>query len=406
MEKSILKYVKNFSYDDVKKISLIKNNVTAKMLNNLWISNNLTKHLLREKKINETLEKYNNDLHNLLNNKKYLSEKAYWYIKDKINHKLIYNTIVKNREIQIIFYLKDKKEIKNYEKKMIKILHILFFLSNYATNDCATKLKIHCILTDHKKVMPCNNDIILNKEHVNSAFTTSCVNNGDIVLYRKEEWFKILIHELFHILGLDFSAYYKDIYSSKLREKLNINSTYLIYETYSEFWATIINTIYYTYFVIYEGISLEKINFKKFNEINSNNINIEITYSLMQVSKILYHMNITFEELWSNETHNKILREEKYKEDTNVLAYYILKTNLLLHYGEMFEWCLLNNRNLLYFTENSKNIYSFVEKIIELSVNKKTQKKLKYGLFILFKIRKEKNKELLKTNRMTLLENE
>ena len=41
MEKSIFKYVKNFSYNDVKKIRLIKNNVTMKMLNNLWISNNL-----------------------------------------------------------------------------------------------------------------------------------------------------------------------------------------------------------------------------------------------------------------------------------------------------------------------------------------------------------------------------
>jgi hypothetical protein len=401
MEKQILKYVKNYSYDDN-----VKKKVIMEMLHNLSLSDKLTKQLLRENKIHKKLEKNENNLSELLTNKKYISDKAFWIIKNKIGYKLIYDTIIGNREIQVIFYLKRKEEIKKYEIKIEKILHVLFFLSTYAKNNCAKNLKIHCILTNLKKVIPETKLEILNKENVNSALTTSCVISGDIILYRKEEWFKVLIHELFHILGLDFSEYYKDIYSAKLREILNIHSDYLIYETYNEFWATIINTLYYTYFAIYDGKALDKINLNKFYEINSININIEITYSLMQVSKILFHMNMNYEHLWSNKNDDKMKRQILYKEDTNVLAYYILKTNLLLHYGEMFEWCLLNNKNLLYFTEDYKKIYSFVDKLISLSLNKKTQYELKYGLYIYITLSKGKNKEIVKTNRMTILNNE
>ena len=82
-------------------------------------------------------------------------------------------------------------------------------------------------MTNLRKQLPSNMLDVLDVEHVNSAVTTSCTTSGSLVIYREEEWFKVLIHELFHVMGLDFSATHSDIYTSKLREYLNVDSDFL-----------------------------------------------------------------------------------------------------------------------------------------------------------------------------------
>ena len=62
-----------------------------------------------------------------------------------------------------------------------------------------------------------------------------------IVIYRDEEWFKVLIHELFHNLDLDFSTMNISKIRQKLLYKFEIKSKYNIYETYCEIWARILN---------------------------------------------------------------------------------------------------------------------------------------------------------------------
>ena len=61
-------------------------------------------------------------------------------------------------------------------------------------------------MTPFKKKLPENDYEILSPTHCNSAVTTSCIRNGEICIYRKEEFLKVLIHESFHIFGLDFSG--------------------------------------------------------------------------------------------------------------------------------------------------------------------------------------------------------
>ena len=58
---------------------------------------------------------------------------------------------------------------------------------------------------------------VLEPININGGVSNVCVKNSlsEIVIFRREEWFKVLIHETFHNYGLDFS----DLIINSLRFK-------------------------------------------------------------------------------------------------------------------------------------------------------------------------------------------
>ena len=73
--------------------------------------------------------------------------------------------------------------------------------------------------------------------YVNSGFTDGTF----ITLYRTEENLKVLIHELFHSLCLDFSSVKYEDLRTKMKGIFDVKSEFEISESYSEYWATILN---------------------------------------------------------------------------------------------------------------------------------------------------------------------
>ncbi len=68
-------------------------------------------------------------------------------------------------------------------------------------------------------------------ENVNSGFTYACSPESEICVYRKEEWFKVFIHETIHSFSLDATSYSTvDILGHR---------AVLLNETYCEMWAEI-----------------------------------------------------------------------------------------------------------------------------------------------------------------------
>ena len=163
-----------------------------------------------------------------------------------------------------------------------------------------------------------------------------------IVIYRYEEWYKVLIHELFHALDLDFSSMSFPSTKEKMKNYFNINSNYNLYETYCESWARILNVAVFSF--------LKNINNKNnylldFNE----NIKLESRFSLYQCNKILEKTLI-----------------EKRKERTNVFAYYVLTAVIMLNRDNFIKWCKENNNNnVLDFTKDKEHIDKFLNFIIE-----------------------------------------
>ena len=63
------------------------------------------------------------------------------------------------------------------------------------------------ILLHLSKSLPDTNTSTLGPDNVNTAFTLACSPNSEMVIFRREEWKKVFIHETFHTYGLDFSSH-------------------------------------------------------------------------------------------------------------------------------------------------------------------------------------------------------
>ena len=72
-------------------------------------------------------------------------------------------------------------------------------------------------------------------------------------------------------------------------------------------------------------------------------------------------MGLTYKDLYSNKHENKLLRENLYKEKTNVLSYYVIKTVMMNNYPAFLEWCDKNNYSLFAFKKTIANQRNFCE---------------------------------------------
>ena len=232
----------------------------------------------------------------------------------------------------------------------------LYMAYNFKTKNCADKLSIYIYLTPFKKMLPQGTYRTLDSEHVNTAVTTSCTKNGEVVVYRQEEWFKVFIHETFHILGLDFSSMHSERLSTRLKKLFPVESDMLVYEAYTEMWAEVLNCMFYSF----KLIDVKK-DFEQFNMYFEFCCELERLFSTMQVIKILNYMGLTYKTLYEKDSRSTILRESLYKEKTNVFPYYILKLILMFNYKQFILWCKTNNETLLKFNETHTSLNSFFE---------------------------------------------
>ena len=196
----------------------------------------------------------------------------------------------------------------------------LYILNIYSSRECANTLTIYFYFTSLEKSLPNSNIHILDEINVNTAFTTTCPKDSEIVVFRKEEWFKVFIHETFHNFGLDFSAMNNNEINNCILNIFKVESLVNSYEAYTEFWAEIINASFCSFHSIK--------NKNDVNEFLSNTefyINFERTYSFFQLVKTLDFMGLSYSDMYSKSKHSIILRENLYKENTNVLSYYIIK---------------------------------------------------------------------------------
>ena len=412
MEKKFIQYVSDYSDLDLKYEGSIRKRVYKELYKNFVKSSRASKHLMRDGEIKRHLtDFYYSDLTYDIFNSDFINNEIRTYIETFVRYRINYSFKIYNREFNVHFYIKndEKETIETCDIRFNYIVHLLFFLSTYAPKGCSKNLEIHYCPTDFNKYIPIDSIDVLDVKHVNSAFSSGCNQSSTIIIFREEEWFKVLIHELFHSLGLDFSSIHSILYTKKLSELLKIKSDYNIYEAYCEFWAMNINILFYTYHVLYKDIRFKDISFDDFYEKILVNLNIEKTFALVQVNKILMYMNLRYNMIIKNDEHNVMTRRMLYRENTNVLSYYILKTVLLVNDVQFYEWIIIHNKNLLAFKQDPHNIIHFVNFLIEHMGNDKMVYLVTKADNILGRLLKQCNKhiyyqDLSKTMRMTLLQ--
>mgnify|MGYP001349097855 CR=1 FL=1 len=336
------------------------------MFNNIRISYKNIEHLKKNKDYYEPhLEEITSSKKNLpkpsfFNSTHFLQDEIRRYVVEHTKKFLVYKCKMNSRTIYIYFTLFEEDELfGKYDNYVSLMLTWLDFASKYETKKCAETLSIYIYPTPFKKKLPEHANIVMGTEHINSAVTTSCTKNGEVVVFREEEWFKVFIHETFHILGLDFSAMGSDRISTRVKKLFKIESEMLVFETYAEFWAEIINCMFYSF-----NILQDKKDFKEFNVLFEYCVGFECIFSAFQVMKILNFMGMSYENLYSEDAKSILMRKYLYKEKTNVFAYYVLKLIVMFNFKEFIVWCKKHNKTLIKFNETNdtlNSLYDFIE---------------------------------------------
>jgi hypothetical protein len=166
---------------------------------------------------------------------------------------LSYTFSLFGREITVHFIVEDpsaEHQIEIYNEYVEKILVWLYIINEYSSKKCSKRLVLYIYFTSLKKLLPSNDINILNQNNVNTAFTYTCPVDSEIVIFRKEEWFKVLMHESFHNFALDFSDMNTEECTNHILSIFKVKSEVNLFEAYTEFWAEIMNAAFCSFYLI------------------------------------------------------------------------------------------------------------------------------------------------------------
>lgn len=359
IKKTVITENMNNNIMNILKKYISKMNIT---FNNKKLSNNIfnsIKNAYQEsKKININhydMKKFTDKT--ALTSNQFLDKK----IIERINNELdyVYNIqfIYKNINFYINIYFKNHISVKEYVNYIKLIICICL---NDVVNVSKEKFVFDLYLTECKKVIeePFFNEV--NPLHINSGY--SLFNeNMTICIYRKEEWLKVFIHECFHAFNMDFheeNINFKKLFSNVF----HINSDFLLFESFVEFWARILNCAIFSYNI------KKNINIDDFYTIFSLNLNIERIHSILQGSKLLNMFELTYENIINPATSEIV--KKIYKENTNAFCYYVITGILMNYFDETLQWFNVENNKLYSFNKDENQVIIFCHYIILKSKQK------------------------------------
>ena len=250
-------------------------------------------------------------------------------------------------------YISHMPNVAKYMKKIYLWFH---FIDMYASPKCSLTVNAYINLTPFTKRIPKDGSPI-GQVNANTAFTTFCSSNTDIHVYRLEEWFKVLIHESFHSLGLEFSPFINADTNRQILEMFPVKSSVNLGESYAEIWAEIINCVIASYLSVRDKEDHMRM-LDKLDEL----LAIETKFSLFQCAKVLRHNHMKYSDFFSGS--GVTLRG--YSENTNVLSYYVIKSILMYNKNAFIGWCISNNKNPLDFRKTPTGVNRYCSLIREL----------------------------------------
>ena len=299
----------------------------------------------------------------LLNDNKYLPADIGAYIKREEKYQISYTCQVAKKTVRVHFALFTEAEQKIARikyMKQVKMMYIwLHVCASFAGNKmCAKEIDVYIYPTPFNKVLPATKKEPLGVANVNTAVTLACAPDGEIVVFREEEWFKVFIHETFHAYGLDFASGaqpYVSILKAALGGIFPIKCEFEATEAYTETWARIMNCLLVSFFALEDKADLET--FFLYSEFC---LRLERMFTLYQCNKVLKFMGLEYKEIYDRGEISKS-KQHMYKEETHVFSYYILTGIFMNNYSGFIDWCSANNSPLLQFSCTAEKFKSLVE---------------------------------------------
>ena len=297
----------------------------------------------------------------------------------------------------------------NTENMSLKKKYTHLFISRsifmmLISNSCNTS-HVTCWMSNIKKKIPKYKlkkkyGISIGIKEVNTG-ATFLGNCKTIILWRKEELLKVLIHEMLHCLDLDFHNFPFSL-KKKLKKYMNIdkNTDIKIFEAYVETWATILN-------IIISSIDINKENYKKIINDIYLFTNYEICFSCFQTAKILLFYGFDKFQDFFNSNSNFMKKDAKIKQNSSIISYFIIRSALLFSLKDFIIFCKKNNIvnrgkfSFLKFNNSNKCFEIFYDLIIKSLENKEYQN---YINKIMIKMKKSENTFPYSSLRMTCVE--
>lgn len=248
--------------------------------------------------------------------------------------------------------------------KIVKIMFASLLLINNLTQSTSifnkTNLNVYFFLTPFMKHFDIN-DKHLGEKNCNTGFTYPNLDEGLIIIYRLEEFLKVLIHESIHNAGVDNALIdlIRDNYRNNDKTKLynNFLDNYNLQnvedlgfnEAVTEFWAN------YVFFSVY-AFDKQSQSFKNYQKNFERIFLIQQIFTMFQISKILHCNGMKYHDILT-----KFSQNNKYNELTHVISYYLFKFFLIIDYKTFIER-YFENRDITKDNINIKfgiEIYNF-----------------------------------------------
>jgi hypothetical protein len=239
-------------------------------------------------------------------------------------------------------YVKMRSKItKNMKIQLFKNVYRVYLISkiydiskegNYIFN-------FYIIMNPQKRYMPAKKEELIDVININGGYTYT--DNNDIYIIRKEDYNKVILHELLHHNIYIHNMDWDELNIRRLKEHFNIHNKMLLIpnEAIIETYACVLNTIFHS---IETKTSLKE-NLKKDQE-----------YSIILAKKILDKQD-----------------GKKWVEKTHSFCYIVFKTILYVYF---------NNFLKIYKYHNDTNITDFLIKYSKQTFNKINKiNKIKYS---------------------------
>ena len=234
--------------------------------------------------------------------------------------------------------LRNKSENEDWVSKMINnILQIVFLMIKIGGVGIAKELNICYFDVDQPKSVP-NKNQPYQPLHINSAYSTVYTTKPDVIIFRREEWKKVLIHELIHAFGIGLENHSVVMIDKHMHSSFNLTIDYNPLETYAESWARILITCL-TAFACADG------NLKSFLEYAIIFLDLNGMYSIWNSNKVLSNWGISYSKLLEKDEKAK-----NYSEKTAAFGYYVGTSLILSDWRGFLQLCQINNKPIARFS--------------------------------------------------------
>jgi hypothetical protein len=207
-----------------------------------------------------------------------------------------------------------------------------------APQRCAEKLSATIYMVDAPRQLPASSVTVLGPDHVNGGLSYVCARNGEITIYRAEEFGKVFVHETFHALGLDQAGREGGESSDIIAQAFRLPADAELAEAYTESWATIISALLSSLTGGDDALTaLAK----------------EQVFAAGQAAKVLAHMGLPTSVLADDSEQASVLRRLLYKQETPVFAYYLARAALLAALPAFLRTCKDENLGTIKLREGS-----------------------------------------------------